>query len=92
MNQDIDLDRLFQPAHSNELNTVRQVWRDTDLHSDSFRIVTEFRFAGGRDVQIIEQYKQGAKHYGAICIGVLVHANDPPPCIFGRFWLDSDYR
>lgn len=89
LNQDIDLDRLFRPAATNELNRVRQVWRDIDLRSDSFRIVTEFRFAGGRDVQVIEQYKEGVKHYGAILSPVDYDAQKKYPLLVWANGLDQ---
>ncbi len=89
LNEDIDLDQLFQSAGTTELNSVRQTWQDTDLRSDSFRVVNEFRFAGGRDVQVIGQYYGGAKHYGAIILPAAYDRHKSYPLIVWANGLDQ---
>lgn len=66
VNDGINLDSLFAPPDSSELNQIKSDWAAFDSKSDAFEIVQEIPYAQGRKHLIVEQTAEGRKHYGII--------------------------
>ena len=68
LNDHLNIDSLYSPPDSVELNNIKSAWNDFNYKSDSFNITTELSYAEGRKIQIIEHYSNEQRHYGAILL------------------------
>ena len=68
LNRGLDLDRLYQPTDSTELQEIIRSWERTNLLGDSFQITAQIKYTSKRELQIVAQYANGQKHYAAIML------------------------
>ncbi|MCR9290121.1 prolyl oligopeptidase family serine peptidase [Saprospiraceae bacterium] len=66
INDDINLDSLFAPTDSLELAKIRKDWESFNPQSESFQILSEYRFLPERNIVILEHFAEERTHYGAI--------------------------
>lgn len=70
LNNDINLDSLYRPIDTLELNAIRLGWQNYDLSSDSFNITNQAGYYHNRKLLIIEHFAKGARHFGALVFPV----------------------
>jgi len=66
LNKAIILDSLYLPIKETEIESIKANWNDYPLDSDSFHIISQFKYAVGRELQLIAHFYNGAKHYGIL--------------------------
>lgn len=66
INDGINLDSLFRPADSSELNVVLEEWKKFNPESESFKIIKQYTYVNKRQLTLIEHFAEGQKHYGVI--------------------------
>ncbi len=68
LNNDIDLEEVFAPPSDEELSQIRLAWNNFDYTSDSVLLVQQYNVAPERPLQILANYAEGNKHYGAVIL------------------------
>lgn len=66
VNDSVNLDSLFSPADSSELQMVRNEWQKFDASSDSFNILQQYKYVNNRTLSLVEHFAEGRKHFGVI--------------------------
>ena len=66
INDGINLDSLFRPADSLELNVVLEEWRKFNPKSESFKVIKQYTYVNKRELTLVEHFAEGQKHYGVI--------------------------
>lgn len=66
LNDGIDKVTLYKKVDSTFLNNIKQEWKQLGSQIDSFVMETQFNYSTNRSINIINQYLNGQKHYGAI--------------------------
>ncbi|NJB72022.1 dipeptidyl aminopeptidase/acylaminoacyl peptidase [Saonia flava] len=66
LNDGIDKGTLYKKVDSRLLNNIKQEWKLAGNQIDSFVIETQFNYITNRPINIINQYSNGQKHYGAV--------------------------
>ncbi|MCK8522908.1 prolyl oligopeptidase family serine peptidase [Aquimarina sp. D1M17] len=66
INDDIDLDTLYKPADSIEINRIYRYWDNFSIKSDDYVIVNKSAYYQGRMLLIVRHQINEQKHYGAI--------------------------
>lgn len=66
INDGINLDSLFRPADSSELNVILKEWKKFNPESDSAKIIKQYTYVNQRQLTLLEHFAEGRKHYGVI--------------------------
>lgn len=66
LNKGINLDNLFRPVDSTEIQMVKASWEAFEYDSDSFKIRLQYPYLPDRNLKVIAHFFAGNKHYGAV--------------------------
>ena len=68
LNKEIDLDVLYTPTDSTELQNILLSWKNFSEESDTYQTVNKSGYFYNRNLLVVRHTVHGAKHYGAIVL------------------------
>ena len=89
LNKEIDLNVLYTPTDSTELQSILLSWKNFSEESDTYQTVNKSGFFYNRNLLVVRHTVHGAKHYGAIVLPKDYDENKKYPLLVWANGLDQ---